>query len=130
MEHDREYISYLYSFKSLRYCGIFICSDHMSGLLSDVFCSQLNVLSDKISVFIIYNKTERNVEKSFRYFFNKPKANLHLISSNDIEENLICFNSELVIYLHENVITVFNRPVVYMQPICDFNKKKCIWDCW
>lgn len=49
--------------------------------------------------------------------------NLHLISSNDIEENLICFYSELVIYLHENVITAFNRPVVYMQSICDFNKK-------
>lgn len=120
--NDREYLSYLYSSK-FRYSEIFICSDHINGLLSNAFCSQLNVLADKIPVFIIYNKTERNVEKSLRHFFNKPKANLYLISSDDIEESLICFNSELVIYLHERVVTAFNRPVVYMQPICDFNKK-------
>lgn len=121
--NDREYLSYLCNYKSLKYSRVIICSDHMNGLLSNVFCSQLNVLADKIPVFIIYNKTERNVEKSLRHFFNNSKVNLHLISSNDIEENLICFYSELVIYLHENVITAFNRPVVYMQSICDFNKK-------
>lgn len=62
--NDREYLSYLCNYKSLKYSRVIICSDHMNGLLSNVFCSQLNVLADKIPVFIIYNKTERNVEKS------------------------------------------------------------------
>lgn len=121
--NDSEYLSYLYSSKSLRYGRIFICSDHMNGLLSNAFCSQLNVLADKIPVFIIYHKTEYKVKDSLRYFFKNPSANLHLISSEDIEENFICFDSELVMYLHESVVTAFDRPVVYMQLICDFNKK-------
>lgn len=120
---DNEYISYLYNPKSLRYSEIFICSDNMNGLLSNFFCSQLNVLADKIPVFIIYHKNERNIEKSLQHFFNNSKKNLHLISSEDIEDNLICYNSELVMYLHESIVTAFDRPVVYMQPICDFNKK-------
>lgn len=121
--NDREYLSYLYNSKSLRYSGIFICSDHMNGLLSPDFCSQLNVLANRIPVFIIYDKTEHNIKNSLQYFFKNPATNLHLISGDSIEENLICFDSKLVMYLHENVVTAFDKPVVYMRPVCDFNKK-------
>lgn len=124
--NDKEYLSYLYNPKSLRYNEIFICSNHMRGLLSPDFCSQLNVLADRIPVFIIYDKNENNIEKSLQYFFKNPSANLHLISSDNIEENLICFESEMVMHLYENVVTAFDRPVVYLNALCDFSKEKVI----
>lgn len=121
--NDREYLSYLYNPKSLKYNAIFICSDHMRELLSTSFCSQLNALADRMPVFIIYDKSERNIEKSLQFFFKDSSANLHLISNDNIEENLICFGSEVIMYLHENIVTAFDRPVVYMQALCDFDKK-------
>ncbi len=120
--NDKEYLSYLYSSRASKYSKIFICCDHINRLLSHVFCSQLNVLANKVPVFIIYDKSEYNVEKSLKYFFKNPNVNLHLIPSEDIEENLICYDLELVIYLRESVVTAFNRPVFCMQQICDFNK--------
>jgi len=122
--NDREYLSYLYNPKSLKYNAIFICSDYMHELLSVAFCSQLNALADRIPVFIIYDKSERNIEKSLQFFFKNPSANLHFISNDNIEENLICFGSEVIMYLHENIVTAFDRPVVYMQTLCDFDKKR------
>lgn len=121
--YDREYLSYLYSSRASRYSNIFICSDHMNGLLSHTFCSQLNVLANKIPVYIIYDKNERNIEGTLNYFFKNSSAYLYLIPSENIEEKLICYDSELVMYLQESVVTAFNRSVVYMQLICDFNKK-------
>lgn len=121
--NDTEHLSYLYNSNSLRYSAIYICSDHMQGLLSHAFCSQLNVLAQRIPVFIIYDKKEKNIDNSLQYFFSAPSANLQLVPSENIGENLICFDSELVIYLHENVVTAFDRPVVYMLPIYDFSKK-------
>lgn len=121
--NDSEYLSYLYGSNSSRYSGIFICSNHMNGILSYDFCSQLNVLANKIPVFIIYQKNERNIEKSLQYFFKKPSANLHWVPREEIDENVICYGTELVMYLYEHIVTAFDRPVVYMQPICDFNKK-------
>lgn len=121
--NDREYLSYLYNPKSLKYNAIFICSDHMHGLLSPVFCSQLNALANRIPVFIIFDKSEKSIEKSFQFFFKNPSANLYLISNDNIEENFICFGSEVIMYLHENIVTAFDRPVVYMQALCDFDKK-------
>ena len=122
--NDREYLSYLYHLKTLRYSSIFICSNHMNGILSPVFCSQLNTLADRIPVLIIYDKSERNIENSLKHFFKFQGANLHLIPTDDIEENLICLDSELVIYLKENVVTAFDRVVLYQQSICDFDKNK------
>ncbi len=121
--NDREYLSYLYSSRASKYSNIFICSDNMSGILSHTFCSQLNVLANKIPVYIIYDKNERNIEKSLNYFFKNPNSYLHLVQSEEIEENLICYASELVMYLRECVVTAFDRPVVCMQPICDFSKR-------
>lgn len=121
--NDTEHLSYLYNSKSLRYSAIYICSDHMQGLLSHAFCSQLNILAQRIPVFIIYDKKEKNIDNSLQYFFKDPSANLQLIPSESINENCICFDSELVIYLYENIVTAFDRQVVYMQPIYDFSKK-------
>ncbi len=121
--NDREYLSYLYSSRAVRYSSIFICSNHISGLLSHAFCSQINALANKIPVFVIYDKNERNIEKSLKHFFKNLSVHLHLISSENIEENLICYDSELVMYLRECVVIAFDRPVVCMQPICDFDKK-------
>lgn len=67
--NDREYMSYLYNSKVLKYKRIFVCSNHVNGLLSYSFCSQLNVLAEKIPVFLIYNKNEYGAEKTIRYFF-------------------------------------------------------------
>lgn len=122
--NDTEHLSYLYNSKSLGYSAIYICSDHMQGLLSHAFCSQLNVLAERIPVFIIYDKNERNIDDSLKYFFKVPSANLHLISSDKIEENLICFVSKLIMYLQENIVTAFDRPIIYLQPICEFDTKK------
>lgn len=122
--NDREYMSYLYNSKALRYNRIFVCSDHMNGLLSHSFCTQLNVLADNIPVFIIYHKDEYNVEKSLQYFFKKPNRNLFLIPSDTVKENIICFDSELVIHLQENIVSAFERYVVYMLSICDFDKTR------
>lgn len=121
--NNGEHLSYLYSSRTSKYSKIFICSDHMNGLLSRTFCSQLNVLANRIPVFVIYDKNECNIDKSLKYFFKSSSAYLYLIPSENIEEKLICYDSELVMYLQESVVTAFNRPVVYMQLICDFNKK-------
>jgi len=121
--NDREYMSYLYNPKGLGYKRIFVCSDHMNGLLSHSFCSQLNVLAEKIPVFLIYHKGERNIENSLRYFFKNPSANLFLIPSEKTEENIICFDSELVMHLQESAISAFERPVLFTMSICDFDKK-------
>ena len=110
--NDREHLSYLYSSRASKYRKIFICSDHMNGLLSRTFCSQLNVLANIIPIFVIYDKNERNIDKSLKYFFKNSSAYLYLIPSENIEEKLICYDSELVMYLQESVVTAFNRPVV------------------
>lgn len=122
--NDHEYMSYLYYFNSFRYNRIFICSDRMNSLLSDSFCSQLNALAVNISVFIIYHKDEYNVVQSLHYFFKNPATNLFLVPSDTIIENVICFDSELIIYLQENVVSAFERSVSYMLPICDFDKNR------
>ena len=121
--NDREYMSYLYNSKVLKYKRIFVCSNHVNGLLSYSFCSQLNVLAEKIPVFLIYNKNEYGVEKTIRYFFKNPSSNLFLIASEEVDESIICFDSELAMYLQENAISAFERPVVYTMSTCDFDKK-------
>lgn len=114
---------YLYNSKVLKYKRIFVCSNHVNGLLSYSFCSQLNVLAEKIPVFLIYNKNEYGVEKTIRYFFKNPSSNLFLIASEEVDESIICFDSELAMYLQENAISAFERPVVYTMSTCDFDKK-------
>ena len=121
--NDREYMSYLYNSKVLKYKRIFVCSNHVNGLLSYSFCSQLNVLAEKIPVFLIYNKNEYGAEKTIRYFFRNPSSNLFLIASEEVDESIICFDSELAMYLQENAISAFERPVVYTMSTCDFDKK-------
>ena len=121
--NDREYMSYLYNSKVLKYKRIFVCSNHVNGLLSYFFCSQLNVLAEKIPVFLIYNKNEYGAEKTIRYFFRNPSSNLFLIASEEVDESIICFDSELAMYLQENAISAFERPVVYTMSTCDFDKK-------
>lgn len=121
--NDREYMSYLYNSKVLKYKRIFVCSNHVNGLLSYSFCSQLNVLAEKIPVFLIYNKNEYGAEKTIRYFFKNPSSNLFLIASEEVDESIICFDSELAMYLQENAISAFERPVVYTMSTCDFDKK-------
>lgn len=119
--YDSEYVSYLYNIKSLNYDAIYICSNHMQGILSRPFCSQLNILAERIPVFIIYDKKETNIDSSLDFLFKEPGKNLHLISSDIIEKNLICFGSKVVVHLHESVVTAFNRPVLYLQSIHDFD---------
>ena len=77
--NDREYMSYLYNSKVLKYKRIFVCSNHVNGLLSYSFCSQLNVLAEKIPVFLIYNKNEYGAEKTIRYFFRNPSSKHYLL---------------------------------------------------
>ncbi len=122
--NDNEYISYLYNPKSLRYSRIFISSDHLNVILSPAFCYQLNIIAKKIPVFIIYDKNEYNIEKSLKYLFSNPSENLHLIPEDNIEDNLICFDSKLVMYLHEKVVMAFEKLLLCMQPICDFDSNK------
>ena len=121
--YDHEYMSYLYHYRELKYERIFLCSSNLSGLLSHPLCSQLNILAEKIPVFIIYDKNENKVDGTLRYFFEKPNINLFLIPSENIQKSMICFDSKLVMHLQENVVLAFDRPVRYMLAQCDFDKK-------
>ena len=124
---DREYMSYLDYPKDLGYKRLIVSSGHLTGLLTHSFCDQLIALSDNLPVFIIYNKTEYNVERSINYFFRKKKktsANLHFVPSQTVPDNVICFDSELVIYLNEDVVSAFEKPVLYLLPICEFDKER------
>ena len=60
---------------------------------------------------------------TIRYFFKNPSSNLFLIASEEVDESIICFDSELAMYLQENAISAFERPVVYTMSTCDFDKK-------
>ena len=66
---------------------------------------------------------DNGVEKTIRYFFKNPSSNLFLIASEEVDESIICFDSELAMYLQENAISAFERPVVYTMSTCDFDKK-------
>ncbi len=122
--YDYEYMSYLYFPRVLGYKRIFVCANHLDGILTQSFCSQINLLAEKIPIFLIYDKGEYNVENSLKYHFKAPSTNLMFCPREGVAENLICFDSEAVMELQENIVTAFERPVLYTQAICDFDKKR------
>jgi len=122
--NDTEYLSYLYYPKAFGYRRIYVCSNNLGRLLSNAFCSQINILAEKISVFIVYNKNEYGIERSIRHFFKEPKKNLHLIPKENVDDNIICFHSEVLMYLQEHIVTVFDRPISYLQLECCFDKQQ------
>lgn len=121
--NDTEYLSYLYHPKVFRYSKIYICSNNLGKLLSNVFCSQINILAENIPIFIVYNKNEYGIEKSLGHFFRGHKSNLHIIPKESIDDNVICFDSELLIYFREYIVTAFDRPIAYSQMECCFSKQ-------
>lgn len=122
--NDCEYMSYLYNIRELKYDRFFLCSNHIMNLLTPSFCSQLKVLADNIHIFIIYDKNEYKIKDSLAYFFGNTSNNLHLVPCEVIEENFICFDSNLIIYLYENIATAFDRNIIYKQMLCDFDREK------
>lgn len=122
--NDQEYMSYLYHTKALKCNRIILCSNQMNNFLSSSLCSQLNVLSDSFPVYIIYSPNEPNVEKTIGFFFKNMGKHLFLVPSNEIKENLLCFDSELIIHLHEGTTLAFERPIRFFLPVCDFDKAK------
>ncbi|MBQ8298359.1 MAG: hypothetical protein IJX99_00535 [Clostridia bacterium] len=121
--NDKEYLSYLYNPKAFRYSKIYICSNHLGKLLSNVFCYQINILSENIPIYIVYNKNEYGIDKSLGHYFKDHKSNLYLIPKESIDDNVICFDSELLIYFREHIVTAFERPVAYSQMECCFSKQ-------
>ncbi len=121
--NDTEYLSYLYNPKVFRYSRIYICSNNLGRLLSNVFCSQINILAESIPVFIVYNKNEYGLEKSLAYYFKDHENDLHLIPKESIYDNVICFDAELLIYIREHIVKAFERPIAYSQMECCFNKQ-------
>ena len=122
--NDQEYMSYLYHAKDLKCNRIILCSDQMNNFLSSSLCSQLNVLSDSIPVYIIYHPHEPNVEKTIGFFFKNTGKHLFLVPSNEIKENLLCFDSELIIHLLEGTTLAFDRPIRFLLPVCNFDKTR------
>lgn len=120
--YDREYMSFLYNPKALKYKRIIVCSNHINGLLSHSFCSQINSLAERIPVFLIYDKNEYRAESTIQHYFKKPGSNLFLIEREEVNKNIICFDSELAMYLQESTILAFERPIVYTMSTCDFDK--------
>ena len=121
--NDTEYLSYLYYPKAFRYNRICVCANHLGRLLSNAFCSQINCLAEKMPVFIIYNKNEYGIDRSIEHFFKEPPKNLHLVPKEKVDDNLICFHSEIIMCFHEHIVTAFDRPIAYMQLECCFNKQ-------
>lgn len=121
--NDTEYLSYLYHFKAFQYNRICICSNYLGKLLSNSFCSQINIIAEKIPVFIIYNKKEHGVEKSIKHFFKTSPNNLHLVPKENVDDDIICFDSEVIMYLMDHIITAFERPISYIQLECCFDKQ-------
>ena len=103
---------------------IFICSNNLNDLLSSSFSSQLNVLSTEMPVFIIFDKNEYKVDNSIKHFFSNPNKNLYIIPFDSIEENIICFDSELTIHFHFGIIDAFNKKISYKLPIFDFDRNQ------
>lgn len=122
--NDQEYLSCLYNHKSLRYKKIVVCTNQLNALLSPAFCSQLNVLAESTPVYLIYHKSEYNIAASLSHFFKNPSKLLFFIPSSNIEENLICFDSELIMYLEEHIVPAFERHISYMRSICIFDKNR------
>lgn len=122
--NDQEYVSYLYNSKELDIKRIFICSNNLNDLLSSSFSSQLNVLSTEMPVFIIFDKNEYKVDNSIKHFFSNPNKNLYIIPFDSIEENIICFDSELTIHFHFGIIDAFNKKISYKLPIFDFDRNQ------
>lgn len=122
--NDLEYMSCLYHHKSLRSKKIVVCTNQLNALLSPAFCSQLNVIAENIPVYLIYHKSEYNITTSLNRFFKNPSKLLFFIPSNSIEENLICFDSELVMHLEEHVAPAFERHISFMRSRCTFDKNR------
>lgn len=120
---DMEYVSYLFHSKEIEFEKIFISSNNLSDLLTASFCSQLNVLSTEMPIFIIYNKNEYKINKSIKHFFGNHNENLHLIETDIIEEDLICFDSKLIIRFQYGIVEAFNKKISYTLPIIDFAPK-------
>lgn len=121
--NDTEYLSYLYYPKSLRYSRIYVCTNNLGRLLSNAFCSQISILAEKIPIFIVYNKNEYGIENSLGHFFKEPNKKLHLVPKESVDDNVICFDSKLLMYLQEHIVTAFDKPIAYLQPVCYFNKQ-------
>ena len=122
--NDQEYMSCLYYHKSLGYNKLVVCTDRLNALLSPAFCSQLNVLAESIPVYLIYRKSEYNIAASLSRFFTRPSKLLFFVPSNDIEKNVICFDSELIMHLEEHIVPAFERHISFMRPICTFDKNR------
>ena len=120
--NDTEYLSYLYYPKAFRYGKICVCSNNMGRLLSNAFCSQINVLAKKIPIFIVYNKNEYKIDQSIRHFFKESPKNLHLIPKERVDDNIICFDSEVLMYLQEHITTAFDKQISYLKLECCFDK--------
>lgn len=121
--NDTEYLSYLYYPNAFRYRRVFICTNNLRRLLSNAFCSQINILAEKTPIFIVYNNNEYGINQSIRHFFKEPPKNLYLIPKESVDDNIICFDSKVLMYLQEHIVTAFDRSISYLQLECCFNKQ-------
>lgn len=122
--YDREYLSYLFNLKSLRYETIYISSRFLKKIfISPTFCSQIKALSQKIQIFIAYDRNEWGVDKALKYFFGKSDKNIHLVEQDYVEDDVICFGSEIMATFKLRTIDVFEKPILYWQTDFTFERK-------
>lgn len=120
--NDSEYLSYFYYPKAFRYNEIYICSDNLGRFLSNELCYQIKMISNNVPVYIIYNKNEYKIKDSICHFFRDQKENLHFIPKDIVDESLICFYPYIIMDLHEQIVTAFDKTISYLQISCTFNK--------
>lgn len=121
--NDTEYLSYFYHLKAFPYSRVYICSNYLGHFLSRELCNQISILAESIPIFIVYNKNEYKIQETIKYFFKDCKKYLYLFPREYIDDNIICFDSELIFYFKNRIVTAFDRPISYLQIECSFSKQ-------
>lgn len=119
-----EYVGYFLCSDEMSFSNIYICSNRINSILTASLYAEINRISEKHKIFILYDTNEFNAKKSIEHFIGKKAKNICVIPCSNIETSQICFESELIINMDEYTIDTLGNTLSYKFPVVDFDKSK------
>lgn len=122
---DKEYIDYFTHSDEFRFDRLFIYTNRINSMLNPEVFSEIERISEKKKVVILYDKKEFHAMETIKHFLGKKQnKNLFIIPSDSVDKTIICFDQALIIEVKEEIVYMFEKPICYKVPIVDFDKSK------
>ena len=119
-----EYVGYFLCSNEMSFSSIYICSNRINSILTSSIYTEINRISEKHKVFVLYDMHEYNAKESIEHFLGKKAKNIFVIPCSNIETSQICFEAALMVNMDEYTINTLGNTLSYKLPVIEFDKDK------